>query len=113
MADRVIKAGVVGLGVGAVGILRQFEMSSTFELRDASVLQLRRFRVIAEALRALDLAAQCFLLLFQIARLLNELRPGGASGAGKRHLDLHVGFILRRRLEIDDVNQAQVDDVDE
>ena len=32
MAERVLNAGVVGLGVGAVGILRQLEMSSTFRL---------------------------------------------------------------------------------
>ena len=48
-----------------LGQPRLFLLDLLFQLRHSPVLQLRRFRVVAGALGALDLEAQRFLLLFQ------------------------------------------------
>ena len=56
-----------------LGQLQLLVLDLFLELRHAAVLQLRGLRVVAGALRPLNLDAQRFLILFQLARSLNRV----------------------------------------
>ena len=60
-------------------------------------------------------AASTFQRLERLTALCDQLWAGWAHGAGQRHVDLNVGlgFVGRVSGQVDVIDQAEIDDVDE
>ena len=71
LVDLLLQHALVPLQVGEP--CSDASLDPPLELRHAAVLQLRRLRVVAGALRALDLEAQPLELLLQRARVLDRV----------------------------------------